>query len=159
MPMTNYTREDAEKIARSRGCQDPAMLIGFRGKDSKYGEYDDILALLTPNTYIEWKGNTLPSKWEHGVACLVPGDYRWKRGLHGIHHFDDVTKALGLDAREELEDWLKAHVGKDHPEMKDKQGNHIILPYWAYRQAGPMQIIRDGFNNEQPGGDGWPNSP
>lgn len=132
-----FSREDAEKMARERGCTDQVMIIGFRAADSKYGEYDDTLALLTPDEYIEFKGNTLPSTWTPGIAKLMPGDYLYVMGLHGVNHFAQLPPIQ----RAEVQTWLNAHVGEDHAPITG-----YILPYWAFRQHGPVTVIRDGSN-------------
>lgn len=137
MSNPTFTRDEAEKMARERGCTDRVMLIGFRSATSKYGEYDDTLALLTPDAYTEWKGNTLPSKWEPGIAKLQPGDYLYAKGLHGVNHFAQLAALQ----RENVEKWLPNHVGQDYPPI-----NGFILPYWAFRQHGPVALLRDGAN-------------
>lgn len=135
-----FSREDAEKIGRSRGCQDKVMWIGFRSATSTYGEYDDMLALLTPDSYTEFKANTLPSKWENGIAKLMPGDYLYEQGLHGVHHFNEMNATLAANVK----DWLNSHVGQDYTPISG-----VILPYWAYRQAAPATIIRDGAHTTE----------
>ena len=130
-----FSRDKAEALARSRGCTDQVMLIGFRSATSKYGEYDDTLALLTPEIYTEWKGNTLPSEWIPGIAKLMPGDYDYTIGLHGVNHFSQLSQAQ----RENVGTWLQTHIGQDYPPIPDR-----ILPYWAFRQAAPVTLIRDG---------------
>jgi|SRR5579859_443787 len=137
MSNPTFTRDEAEKIGRSRGCQDQIMIIGFRSKDSVYGEndvYTDTAGLLTPDGYIEWKFNTLPTSWEPGIACLQPGDWKWKKGLHGLHHLDLEHNAADKAAY----DWLLAHVGQDHPDPAYR------LTYWAMREVPPMTVIRNG---------------
>jgi hypothetical protein len=131
------TRDDAEKLARARGCTDKVMILGLRSPTSKYGEYDDTIALLTPDSYTEWKGNTLPSKWEPGIAKLMPGDYIYAKGLHGINHFGQMKADMAANIRT----WLSAHTGQDYPPVAG-----YILPYWAFRQHGPVTLIRDGTN-------------
>lgn len=135
MSNPTFSRTDAERMARERGCADRVMIIGFRSAASKYGEYDDTLALLTPDNYIEYKGNTLPSIWTPGIAKLMPGDYVYAKGLHGINHFAQ----LEADEREAVQEWLDMHIGEDHAPIPG-----YILPYWAFRQHGPVMLIRDG---------------
>lgn len=130
-----FTREAAELLARERGCKDPVMLIGFRSATSAYGQYDDTIALLTPDSYTEYKGNTLPSAWTPGIAKLIPGDYIYAQGLHGVNHFAQLDVAT----RRTVQAWLEDHPGMDYPPI----AGHII-PYWAFRQHGPVTLIRDG---------------
>lgn len=129
------TNEQALDLVGQAGITDKVVLIGLRSPTSKYGEYDDTIALLTPDGYTEFKGNTLPSAWVQGIARLVPGKYLYAKGLHGVNHFAQMPTATASDLRT----WLMANIGKDHAPI---QG--FILPYWAFRQHGPVTLIRDG---------------
>lgn len=130
------TRDQAEILARKRGCTDKVIWLGMRSPASIYGEndaYTDTLGLITPDGYQEFKLNTLPTIWTPGMACLVPGDYKFRKGLHGQHHLN-----LGDANDKAAYDWLLAHVGQDHPDPKYR------LTYWAYREVPPMTVIRNG---------------
>lgn len=131
----SLTQEQAIDLAGSNGIVDKVVLIGLRSKNSAYGVYDDTISLLTPDGYTEWRGNTLPSTWIPGIAKLMPGKYLYAKGLHGVSHFAQLPVAQ----RENVQTWLASHVGQDYPPI----GN-FILPYWAYRQRGPVTLIRDG---------------
>lgn len=139
MPNPTLTREQAEVMARERGCTDKVIWLGLRAPDSVYGEndaYTDTAGLLTPDSYTEYKFNTLPTSWEPGIACLQPGDYKWRKGLHGMHHLN-----LNNPEDQAAYQWLLTHVGEDHPDPKYR------LTYWAFREVPPMTVIRNG----QPG--------
>lgn len=128
------TRQDALVIAKEWDLEtSPVIMFGYRSAKSQYGQYDDILALLTPDDYREYKGNTLPSKKADGIAVLQPGPYRYAQGLHGVSHLE------GLADAEAIRNWLEAHRGQDYPNPKGR-----LLPYWAFRQAGPVKIKRIG---------------
>ncbi len=136
MSNPTLTREQAIDMAGKAGITDKVVFIGLRSKASVYGEndaYTDTLGLLTPDGYTEYKLNTLPTKWTPGMACLVPGTYKFRQGLHGMHH-------LSLDAPKDKAayDWLLAHPGQDHPDPVYR------LTYWAYREVPPMTVIRNG---------------
>ncbi len=134
------TLEQAQALARKRGCTDQVMWLGLRSPESVYGENDaftDTAGLLTPDGYTEYKFNTLPTSWAPGIACLQPGDWKWRKGLHGLHHLDLENSANDKAAYE----WLLAHVGQDHPDPNYR------LTYWAFREVPPMIVIRNG----QPG--------
>lgn len=82
----------AEIIAKS-GVKDAVVLVGVRGyyRDSMgkpgvndRGIYDDALFVLSPTHFSAWNGNTDPSRVREGVASLVPGIHRYKKGNHGI---------------------------------------------------------------------------
>lgn len=147
MTRPSLTREEA--IAMAVGIQDTVFLLGIRGfyapaQENKRGIYDDAIFLITPTECIGFNANTDPSITRKGIAVLQPGTYKYKQGLHGIRHFDDITRSLGKAKRDEVEAWLIANVGKDHEPLKHKNGDRIILPYWAFRQAGPVTVLRDG---------------
>lgn len=151
------TREQALAIALNFGITDPVILFGFRSPTSKYGQYDDILALLTPDDYKEYKGNTLPSVDRQGVAVLQPGAYQYAQGLHGVNHLPMDEHGHCITAQDQqIYDWLIAHKGQDYPHVvKDGKGNARLLPYWAYRQAGPVRIQRIGATGFEIETDKW----
>lgn len=131
--------QDAETLARSRGCTDKVLWLGMRSATSKYGEYDDTAGLITPEGYTEFILNTLPTIWKPHMACLQPGDWLWKQGIHGMHHLNLSDKTLPSYGKDlAAYNWLLAHPGQDHPDP------YYRLSYWAYRQAGPMTVARDG---------------
>lgn len=137
---------DAIALAAKYNVTDSVILFGYRSATSKYGEYDDTLAILSPDSYQEFIGNTLPSKWQPGIAKLIPGIYEYIKGLHGISHLSDSPGDKAI--MKELVD-----SGKDHAPVDGR-----TLPYYAFRQAGPVSVIRDGATFPErkiPVGD-WP---
>ena len=140
------TKEQVGKILAAHAVTDKVIWIGYRSANSKYGEYDDIAGLYTPGSYTEYKFNTLPTKWEGTIAKLMPGVYKYKKGLHGVHHLNLSQRKDGsyiCPADKGIHDWLMANPGKDHaPVMVGDVPR--LLPYWAFRQAGPVTILRHG---------------
>lgn len=137
MSNPTLTLEQCYDLASSKGITEKAVLIGLRWKGSVYGEndaYTDTLILLTPDGKMTYKLNTLPTKWSPGMACLEPGIWRFRKGLHGMHHLDLEHNADDKAAYE----WLLAHVGQDHPDPK------YALTYWAGREVPPMTVVRNG---------------
>lgn len=138
---------DADALARKRGCTDKVLWLGMRSPASVYGEndaYTDTLGLITPDGYQEFKLNTLPTVWTLGMACLEPGDYKFRKGLHGLHHLNLAKNGDGTAVNKDdalAYEWLLSHVGQDHPNPKYR------LTYWAYREVPPMEVVRNG----QPG--------
>lgn len=133
----SFTRLQVEQYVKYDAQNgDKVALIGYRSASSKYGEYDDTIALITPQDYIEVKGNTLPSVWRPHIAKLLPGRYAYKAGLHGISH---LTSSVGDQG---ILSWLDGHKGQDYPPAFIPAGK--IVPYWAFRQSGPVTLIRDG---------------
>lgn len=136
MSNPTFTRQQAEDFVKIRNDSKQVSLIGYRSKISQYGTYDDTIALLTPEMYVETKGNTLPSIWRTGIAKLCEGSYEYKPGLHGVSH-------LRMPADQKIYDWLQANVGLDYPSIMIDDVLRLI-PYWAFRQNGPVTLIRDG---------------
>jgi hypothetical protein len=136
-----YTSDQVAQILGKRLITNKVAVLGYRSATSKYGEYDDTLALFSPDGYQEFKGNTLPSISPPGTAVLQPGDYTYKIGIHGISHFNlskDTDGHFVNPADAALYNQLVA-TGKDLPPIAGR-----ILPYWAFRQAGPVTVLRIG---------------
>lgn len=136
------TADKAEALARSRGCTDKVIWLGMRSKFSVYGEndaYTDTAGLITPDGYTEYKFNTLPTSWGPDIACLQPGDWKWRKGLHGLHHLDLENSAEDKAAYA----WLLDHPGVNHPDPKYR------LTYWAFREVPPMTVIRNGHEGTE----------
>lgn len=135
MTRPSITRDAA--IALAGGITDPVFLLGIRGYNApadqnKRGIYDDAIFLVTPTDCFGYNANTDPSVTRKGIAVLQPGIYKYKQGLHGIHHLNlqnKVDKAI-------YDQMLSTK--KDHVPIAGR-----ILPYWAYRQAGPVTVLRD----------------
>lgn len=137
MSNPTLTLEECQQLAASKGITDKAILIGLRWKQSVYGEkdaYTDTLILLTPEGIQTWKLNTLPTKWSPGMACLQPGVWKFRKGIHGMHHLDLENSSEDKDAYQ----YLLNHVGEDHPDPK------YALTYWAGREVPPMTVVRNG---------------
>ncbi len=138
------TYEQCLDLLSKNGITDKVAWIGLRWKGSVYGEkdvYTDSAILVTPDGILVFKFNTLPTSWTQDIACLVPGKYRWRKGIHGQHHLNLNKKEDGTyeapDDHDALE-WLLAHVGQAHPNPK------YALVYWAFREVPPMTVIRCG---------------
>lgn len=132
----SFTRTEAEAMQKEAGL-DAVMILGYRSKKSKFGEYDDTLAIISPNGYMEFKANTLPSVNKNGIAVLQPGTYKYKQGLHGINH---VSANTSFDQK--VLAWLSQNKPKDVPPSLNPAG--VLLPYYAFRQAGPVTLFRIG---------------
>lgn len=132
------TRDQAEKLVSSLGLTDKVIWIGLRSATSKYGQFDDTAGLLTPDGYTEFEFNTLPTVWKPEIACLQPGIYKWRQGLHGVHHFNEMPP----EYHTKVYAWLLANKGKDYPNPDPK----YIHPYWAFREVPPMTVLRDGHS-------------
>lgn len=88
-----WPRERVAQILSEAGVTDPVALLGSRGyfRDSM-GQprvndrnlYDDAIYLTAPNGCWSFNANTDPSPWRPGVASLVPGLHRYRKGRHGI---------------------------------------------------------------------------
>jgi len=85
---------EVEKIIRRHKVIDPVAVVGIRGyyrqsmgdpAKNDRGIYDDALFIwsLAP-VCAAFNGNTDPSRFRPGIASLVEGVHRYRRGLHGI---------------------------------------------------------------------------
>lgn len=146
------------------------VIVGIRGffdqpNRNERGVYDDAAFFIGPNSedFRAFNWNTDPTITKPGMAVLQPGTWEWEKGLHGIRHYNDILK--GRDEGAAIVAKIKAFYatnlskGIDYPdEVKDRDGNHIILPYPAFRQACPFTVLRDGKTAAETITDraGWP---
>lgn len=143
------THDECLALLAKNGVTDKVAWIGLRWKGSVYGEkdaYTDTAILVTPDGIQVFKFNTLPTAWSQDIACLVPGTYRWRKGLHGLHHLNlNQNKDGSYQAPDDQAayEWLLAHVGEAHPNPK------YALIYWAFREVPPMTVIRNGHTGLQ----------
>jgi lysozyme len=136
MSNPSFTRDQAIDKINYNQSSDRVHLIGYRSSTSKYGEYDDTIAILSSDSYTEVRANTLPSVWKPGIAKLLPGNYKYNAGLHGMHHLTSSGADQAILA------WLNSHKGQEYPASLIPDGK--LVPYWAFRQAGPVTLLRDG---------------
>lgn len=99
MPATNpkarprITASQVEAIIRKHSVKDAVVIVGIRGyycrtlgdpTKNDRGIWDDCIAVISPTAFIAYNGNTDPSFWRTGIASLVEGVHRYKKGKHGI---------------------------------------------------------------------------
>lgn len=148
MQPVTLTRDQARGIISDHQVSDAVVLIGIRDKtNNRINVYDDTLAILTPTGFTAVNGNVDPSVNRPGIATLQPGVYKYKIGIHGIHHLD-----LEHSAADKAIYDLMLKTGEDPKHIEGR-----ILPYWAFRQAGPVKLLRGG--KTAPEMDGWPADP
>lgn len=81
----------AKAIAKAK-ITDAVVLVGVRGYYKNMGKpgvndrgiYDDALFIVSPTHFSSYNANTDPSAHRQGIASLVPGVHRYRRGNHGI---------------------------------------------------------------------------
>lgn len=73
--------EDIVALVGIRGFYLHSM--GVKGKNDR-NIYDDAIILLSPSCHAAFNANTDPSIFKKGVASLIPGVHRYKKGNHGI---------------------------------------------------------------------------
>jgi lysozyme len=87
------TAQDVEEIARKHGVKDSVAIVGIRGyylrtlgdpKKNDRGIWDDCIAVISPTAFAAYNGNTDPSFWRKGIASLVEGVHKYRKGKHGI---------------------------------------------------------------------------
>lgn len=81
------------KVIAKAKLTDQVVLVGVRGyyRDTMgkpgvndRGIYDDALFIVSPTNFSSYNANTDPSAHRPGIASLVPGVHRYRRGNHGI---------------------------------------------------------------------------
>lgn len=86
-------REVTERLLLEAGVTDKVALVGIRGyyRDSMgekgkndRGIYDDAIFVISPDCYVTFNANTDPSRFRKGIATLIPGVHRYRKGNHGI---------------------------------------------------------------------------
>lgn len=84
---------EVEKIIRKAKVTDQVVLVGIRGYYrntmgkpgvNDRGIYDDAMFVVSPTHFSAWNANTDPSRYKLGVASLVPGIHRYRKGNHGL---------------------------------------------------------------------------
>jgi lysozyme len=88
---------DARQILASKNVVDPVALLGVRGyyehtlgdpNANDRGIYDDAIFVISPTAFASFNANTdpsyAPSLERPTLATLMPGVWKYKRGLHGI---------------------------------------------------------------------------
>lgn len=84
---------EVERLIRKAKIVDQVVLVGIRGyyRDTMgkpgvndRGIYDDALFIVSPRHFSAWNANTDPSVARHGIATLLPGVHRYRRGKHGL---------------------------------------------------------------------------
>lgn len=171
MTLPNLTRE---QVLALPGVADLAaagpVIVGVRGffdqpDHNQRGVYDDAAFILgpAPEDFKAFNWNTDPTVTKPGMAVLQPGTYEWTKGLHGIHHYNDIVKGRvdGAAIVAKIKAFYETNLAKgiDYPEeVKDRDGKHIIIPYPAFRQAAPFTVLRDGKTTPETVVDpsGWP---
>jgi lysozyme len=81
-----------EKTIQGRGLSLPVVLLGVRGYYLDQGKpwcndrgiYDDAIFLHAPNLVAGFNANCDPSYFQDGIACLQPGTWLYKLGIHGL---------------------------------------------------------------------------
>ena len=85
--------KEVGRIITRHKVTDPVVLVGIRGYYlnsmgqpgvNDRGLYDDAIILVSPTAYATFNGNTDPSHFSPGIATLVPGVHRYRKGRHGI---------------------------------------------------------------------------
>ncbi len=82
-----------QEIILKHGVKDPVIVVAIRGyyRDTMgkpgandRGIYDDAMFIVSARHFSSWNANTDPSVHRPGIASLMPGVHRYKRGNHGI---------------------------------------------------------------------------
>lgn len=115
-------REVTERLLLEAGVTDKVALVGVRGyyRDSMgekgkndRGIYDDAIFVISPDCYVTFNANTDPSRFKKGIATLIPGVHRYRKGNHGI------SKGPGYPALR------PATKGEQLPVVRDGEGDSM----------------------------------
>ena len=83
------SRADVASIVAAHRLTDKVVIVGIRGYykrsmgDPKHNDrsiYDDCIAVVTPDRFETFNANVDPSAFNRGVASLVPGVHRYRKG-------------------------------------------------------------------------------
>lgn len=87
------TPRDVAKIITRHKVEDRVVLVGIRGyylrtmgdpTKNDRGIYDDAMILVSPDAFATFNANVDPSIFRRGIATLVEGVHRYRKGRHGI---------------------------------------------------------------------------
>ena len=116
--------EDRVVLVGIRGYYADSM--GVKGKNDR-NIYDDAIILLSPSCHATFNANTDPSLFKKGVASLIPGVHRYKKGNHGISKPSGGYPALRPAAPNEA-----------LPVIRDSEGESLGFA---------INIHKGGYNN------------
>lgn len=87
------TKEQAMQMAAPYNVTDKLFILGIRGYykntmgeegENDRGMYDDAICIIGPDVFKTFNANADPSKYQEGIANLLPGVHPYKKGKHGI---------------------------------------------------------------------------
>lgn len=157
----DITRETAIQWAKDAGCEASIFILGRRGyfRDTvgKSGAndrsvYDDAFALVAPDFFATYNGNTDPVGEGGKLASLVPGVYDYKLGTHHpgtpkaaecLVQAGDVTVHRDNGTTESGEFQIHIHVG--YFNETGSLGCQTIPPtQWSAKKLEELGIAADG---------------
>jgi lysozyme len=139
---------EVEKIIHRHKVIDPVVVVGIRGyycqsmgdpAKNDRGIYDDAIFVwsLSP-VCAAFNGNTDPSRFRPGIASLVEGVHRYRRGMHGISRgnpypaFRPATKGEALpvrrDGETEISDGIAINLHRGGNSTTSSEGCQTIPP-------------------------------
>ena len=139
---------EVEKIIRRHKVIDPVVVGGIRGyyrqtmgdpTKNDRGIYDDALFIWSQSPVCAaFNGNTDPSRFRPGIASLVEGVHRYRRGMHGISRgnpypaFRPATKGEALpvrrDGETEISDGIAINLHRGGNSTTSSEGCQTIPP-------------------------------
>ena len=87
------TLDRVTRAIQNARVSDTVVLVGVRGyyRDTMgkpgmndRGIYDDAFFIVSPTHFSAWNANTDPSVARKGIATLIPGVHRYRKGMHGV---------------------------------------------------------------------------
>jgi hypothetical protein len=139
---------EVEKIIRRHKVTDPVVVVGVRGyylrsmgdpTKNDRGIYDDAIFVWTASpVFAGFNANTDPSRFRPGIASLVEGVHRYRRGMHGISRgnpypaFRPATRGEALpvrrDGREGVHDGIAINIHRGGHASTSSEGCQTIPP-------------------------------
>jgi len=103
------TADQIKALVDAHQVLGPVVIVGIRGyykdtmgvpKVNDIGIYDDALFISAPDCFVAFNANTDPSVAKPGVACLKPGVWSYKVGIHGLNKPPDKRYTALVQAKE-----------------------------------------------------------
>jgi lysozyme len=96
MNRPKITKAELLELMKAEGFTPPleaVYVVGIRGyykksmgnpAENDRGIYDDAMVVIAPGEFRTYNANTDPSKYKKGIARLIKGWHRFRKGLHGF---------------------------------------------------------------------------
>lgn len=163
------TREEVLAMVKAAGFkpQGPAFFVGIRGYyrdtmgkpgENDRGIYDDAIYIITPAGASSFNANTDPSRFKPGVAKLIPGIHKYKKGKHGISKpgggypayrpaTPDESLPVTRDGKEGIHKGIAINIHKGGYTTTSSEGCQTIHPdqWLEFKRKGDAAMDHEGL--------------